>query len=102
VVYVDDYLIFAKNASTIDALITDFSKGYLLQDEGDVSAFLGIQITRDTNTKTMTFTQPNLIQQIAANLGMQDNSMVKAPQRTLCFMLIFQVMTGRKIGTTDW
>jgi hypothetical protein len=57
VVYVDDCLLFAKDSTVIDNLIADFSKSFLLQDEGDVNAFLGVQITKDPIYKTITFTQ---------------------------------------------
>jgi hypothetical protein len=46
-VYVDDSLIFAKNDNMTQKLIQELSKTYLLQDEGDVSAFLRVQIRKD-------------------------------------------------------
>jgi hypothetical protein len=69
VIYVDDYMIFAKEDGVIDALIKHISQDFLLQDEGDVNAFPGIQITKDPVTNTITFTQPHLIQQILADIG---------------------------------
>ncbi len=44
VVYVDDCLIFAQHDDTINALIKALSADFLLQDEGDVNTFLGVQI----------------------------------------------------------
>jgi len=69
VVYVDDCLIFAKDDAVINDLIKALSVAFLLQDEGDVNAFLGVQIRKDPKTKTLTLTQPNLIQQILHDIG---------------------------------
>ncbi len=41
-----------------------------MQDEGDENAFLSVQISQDTVKKTITFTQPNLIQQIMSDVGL--------------------------------
>jgi len=64
VVYVDDCLIFAQHDDTINALIKALSADFLLQDEGDVNTFLGVQIHKDESTKTITLMQPSLIQQV--------------------------------------
>jgi hypothetical protein len=69
VVYVDDCLIFSKSDDTINNLIKQLSSSFILQDEGDVSAFLGVQINKDANTKTIHLTQPGLIQQVINDLG---------------------------------
>ncbi len=74
VVYVDDCLIFSKESSTIDQLIQSLSKTFLLQDEGDVSAFLGVQIQKDKITKTISLTQPGLIEQVIKDVGLDQYS----------------------------
>jgi hypothetical protein len=71
---VDDCLLFAKDSLIIDQLIQDLSTSFLVQDEGDVNAFRGVQITTDPATKTITFTQPNLIQQITSDMGLTASS----------------------------
>lgn len=38
-------------------------------DEGDVSAFLDVQIQKDTSTKTVHLTQPGLIEQVLKDVG---------------------------------
>ncbi len=50
-VYVDDCLIFSKSDAVITDLIQSLSTSFLLQDEGDVSAFLGVQIQKDHTIK---------------------------------------------------
>jgi hypothetical protein len=74
VVYIDDCLIFSKESSTIDQLIKSLSKTFLLQDEGDVSAFLGVQIQKDKTTKTISLTQPGLIEQVIKDVGLDQYS----------------------------
>ncbi len=74
VVYVDNYLIFSQKDSTIDTLIQSLSKSFLLQDEGDVSAFLGMQIRGDTQSKTIELTQPALIDQVINDIGINNFS----------------------------
>jgi hypothetical protein len=44
VVYVDDYLLFFKEAAVLDILIESLKKEFILTVEGDVGAFLGIDI----------------------------------------------------------
>jgi len=74
VVYVDDCLIFAQQDDTINALIKALSADFLLQDEGDVNAFLGVQTHKEASTKSITLTQPNLIQQILQDVGIRGQS----------------------------
>jgi hypothetical protein len=69
VVYVDDCLLFSPDLAIIDSAIANLSKTFKLKDEGDVSAFLGVQITKDAKTKTIAFTQPSLIDQIIRDVG---------------------------------
>jgi hypothetical protein len=74
VVYVDDCLIFAQQDDTMNALIKALLADFLLQDEGDVNAFLGVQIHKDASTKSITLTQPSLIQQILQDVGIRGQS----------------------------
>jgi hypothetical protein len=66
VVYVDVCLIFAE--------INTLSASYLLQDERDVNAFLGIKINKVTTKKIITLTQPSLIQQILKEVSITERS----------------------------
>jgi hypothetical protein len=70
VVYVDDCLIFSRSDAVIDNLIKALSSSFLLQDKGDVSAFLGVQIKKDLENKSFHLTQPGLIQQVINDIGM--------------------------------
>jgi hypothetical protein len=74
VVYVDDCLFFSPDTTTIDNVIHKLTKTFKLKDEGDVSAFLGIQISKDTTNKTITLTQPGLIDQIIKDVNITKSS----------------------------
>jgi hypothetical protein len=74
VVFVDDCLFFAPEASTINSVIKALSKNFKLKDEGDVSTFLGVQIRKDPVAKTISFTQPGLIDQLICDLGITEAS----------------------------
>ncbi len=64
-----DCLIFSQSNDVINRVIKDLSSTFILQDEGDVSAFLGVQISKNTSTKTVTLTLPGLIQQVLNDEG---------------------------------
>jgi len=73
-IYVNDCLLFAPSKSPIDQVILTLSKTYNLQDEGDVSAYLGVQVTKDSDHGTITLTQPGLIEQVIKDVGLTDFS----------------------------
>jgi hypothetical protein len=62
--YVDDCLLFCHDEKKIDKLISDLSKNFLLTDEGDVAAYLGVHVNRTIEDGKTHFalTQPHLIQ----------------------------------------
>jgi hypothetical protein len=74
IVYVDNCLIFTQNSNTIDKLLADLSKTYTLECEGEVSAYLGVQVRKDAITKTITLTQPGLIEQVIEDVGLLEFS----------------------------
>jgi hypothetical protein len=74
VVYVDDCLFFSPDSSVIDSVIRELSKTLKLKDEGDVAAFIGVDIRRDTAAKTFSFTQPGLIDQILRDVRLTQHS----------------------------
>jgi hypothetical protein len=74
IIYVNDCLFFSPSSGTIDAVIASLSKIFKLKDEGNMSAFLGVQITKDSKQKTMSFTQPGLIVQIIKDVGITQHS----------------------------
>jgi hypothetical protein len=77
IVYTDDCLIFAKDDSTIDTSIKALSEIYLLEDQGTVSDYLGICITKNATTKEISMTQPGLIDSILQDLHLEASSHTK-------------------------
>jgi hypothetical protein len=74
VVYVDDCLFFSPDSATIDNVISSLSQTFKLKDEGDISAFLGIQITKNKSEKSISLTQPGLMEQIIHEGGIKPSS----------------------------
>jgi hypothetical protein len=77
IIYTDDTLIFAEDNSTMDSLIQALSTDYILEDQGNVNDFLGIHISKDANSKTITMTQTGLIESIIADIGFDNSSNYK-------------------------
>jgi Reverse transcriptase (RNA-dependent DNA polymerase) len=67
--YVDDSILIGRDRSKLDSMINDLSSELELTREGDLAAFLGIQIS-NSDTGSLTFTQAGLIDRIlvATNL----------------------------------
>ena len=72
VCYVDDIIMASRDAKALDRLVADLKTDSDLTDEGELAAFLGIQVTRDATTKRFTLTQTGLTDRIIAALGLQD------------------------------
>ena len=69
IVWVDDCLIFAQNKALADKLIQDLQRKFTLTKEEDVSAYLGVQMSINQDTGTVSVTQPFLISHIIEALG---------------------------------
>jgi hypothetical protein len=70
VIYMDDCLIFAKEDFTIDALLSALSQTYKLEDQGTVNDYLGIRISKDSTSKTISMIQTGLIDSILDDLNL--------------------------------
>ena len=69
ITWVDDCLVFAKDKALADKLIKDLQEKFTLTEEGDVSAYLGVQLDINKEKGTVTMTQPFLIDRIIDLLG---------------------------------
>jgi hypothetical protein len=67
-------LFFFPHTGTIESVIQSLSTRFKLKDEGDISVFLGVQISKDTVTKSIQFTQSGLIDQILRDVGITEFS----------------------------
>ena len=73
--YVDDCSIFSKDKETIDALLKNISKTFKLTDEGCVSSYLGINVSKDPNG-IITMSHTSIIDKSLNSLGICDESKI--------------------------
>ena len=69
VVHVDDCLIFSLKKERTDELAKELTKNFTIEDKGDISGYLGTNITRPTANTSIKMNQPALIQRIIDSLG---------------------------------
>ena len=74
-VFVDNCLLFCCSAALLTALILAFQVDFVLTDEGDISYFPGIQVTKHKNG-CIELTQPTLIWQVVELLGICHKSKI--------------------------
>ena len=81
--WVDDVVFVARDGNKIEEMILKLQEaGYDLESEGEISAFLGIQIDKNPETGTFTLTQTGLIQKILKYTGLEDCNSDKTPANT--------------------
>ncbi len=78
VLYIVDTLIFAPDDQTINNVIKTLSDTFILEDQGDVNDFLGIRITKDPISRTISMTQTGLIESIIKDVGLSTTSNTKS------------------------
>ena len=72
VVYIDDCILFSPDNSLIDATIEKLRAAkFNIEDQGTVNDFLGIKV-KQFPEGTIRLTQPNLIESILQDLGLQN------------------------------
>jgi hypothetical protein len=70
IINTNDCIIFSKEDSIIDTLLQHLSTFFILEDQGSIQVYLGMQITKDTVTKRIFMTQPGLIQSLLQDLNL--------------------------------
>lgn len=78
-VFVDDLLIMAESKDQFEAFKRVMEKKFNMTDMGDVKNFLGLQIIRDRNKKTITLAQTAYIQKMLKKYGMDDCASKRTP-----------------------
>lgn len=81
-VYVDDILIFGKDKSQIQHLKSQLNHRFQMSDMGPAHMYLGMQITRDRNSRTILVDQEKYIQIILKRFNMLDCNSVSTPMET--------------------
>jgi hypothetical protein len=73
IVYVDDCLLFSPSDTVLDEHIISLQPEFKLTHEGDVGAYLGIDIKRHRDG-SLELTQPGLVQKIITAVGLEEKS----------------------------
>jgi hypothetical protein len=76
VIYTDDTIIAGPNTVNVDSIIKVVEDKFNITSNDSVDDFLGVNIGYQEDEKIV-FNQPNLIQSILNDLGLQDNSVTK-------------------------
>ena len=71
-VYVDDSILIGRDRTKIDAMIENLAIDLELTREGDLAAFLGIQINKSTENGSLKLTQEGLIKRVLQATGLED------------------------------
>jgi len=100
IVYTDDCLIFPKEDVTINSLIKSLNTTYLLEDQGTVSDYLGIQIVKNCTSKQIHMSQPGLIDSILQDLHLIAGSHTKDTTAMGILHPDSDAIQGRIDGTT--
>ncbi len=78
IVYTDDTILLGPDKDEIDLLVRRLSRSFKIEDQGDLSDYLGIKIERKPDG-TLEWTQPTLIQSILKDLKL-DGEDIKGRQ----------------------
>ena len=78
-VYVDDLIIAAKDDETMAQIKKELMSRFPMTDMGELTNYLGIEITRNTATKTISLSQASYINAILREYHMEGCSPVQTP-----------------------
>lgn len=84
ILYVDDILIFGKDMGQIKWIKEKLSESFKMKDLGEVSSFLGLDITRCLDNGTLELSQQAYIEKVLARFGMKDCKPVATPMDVNC------------------
>ena len=89
ITWVDDCLIFAEEKCLADKLIVNLKKKFILSEEDDVSAYLGVKMKLDKESGKVTMSQPFLTERIIELLGdsVKDADVKDTPEYTKRFCI---------------
>ena len=81
-VYVDDILIAGDDTTTVNAIKQKLLKSFQGRDLGEITSFLGINISRDRAKKELKIDQKGMIKDIIEEFGMEDAKPRSTPMST--------------------
>eukprot|EP00171_Calliarthron_tuberculosum_P001087 IDg1087t1 len=79
ILYVDDLLVAGNKSSTIDKIKSVFKSRFKMKDLGRAQEFLGLEITRDRSTRTLTLSQSSYIDKVLDRFGMTNCNSLPTP-----------------------
>lgn len=78
-VWVDDLLIFSNNKKLKNQVKLQLTRSFKMTDLGEAKSFLGLQLTRDRQSKKIWLSQQNYIEQILKRFNMDEANPVSTP-----------------------
>ena len=79
ILYVDNLLLLGEDLSKIEDIKRQLGKLYQMKDLGPASSYLGIQITRDQNTRSIWIDQQTYLENALKRFELQDANNTKTP-----------------------
>jgi hypothetical protein len=75
--HTDNCIIISHSDNVIDSIIQNLSQSFSLEDQGSMQDYLDIRIKKDPQTKTITMSQPGLIESVLHDLNLLHNFKIK-------------------------
>ncbi len=79
IVYTDDTILLGPNKKEIEDLVEKLAEAFKIEDQGDLSDYLGIKIERKVDG-TLEWTQPTLIHSILKDLRLEAEGLKNQPK----------------------
>ena len=82
--YVDDIIIAGSNITVINRIKKQIADRFACKDMGEIGQYLGIQITRNRNNKSLTITMKQYIDKMLFTFGMSECNTRSSPIEYKC------------------
>ncbi|GJP78789.1 hypothetical protein CLOP_g9062, partial [Closterium sp. NIES-67] len=79
IVYVDDLVFATADRDALASVKAELLKRHTCTDLGELRRYLGLQISRDRASRTITLTQSHLVRQVLHRFGLQFSSAQPTP-----------------------
>ncbi|CAI7904227.1 unnamed protein product [Closterium sp. NIES-53] len=81
-VYVDDLVFATADTEALAHVKSELQKRHTCTDQGELTSYLGLRITRDRAQRTITLTQSHMVQQVLQRFGFTYSSPQSTPLPT--------------------
>ncbi len=82
VLYVDDFLLMGNNPKSLEETTRQLKRRYKMHELGEPKWFLGIQLVRNRESRTIELSQRSLIEAALKKYGLDDSSKYSTPADT--------------------